>query len=841
LIGLLLTLVLWPGLPGPAFAQAGAEPQTRPDDQKETKPVTTFQVEVIGTTPLPGVDLLIEEIPAPVHTLLGRDIEQAGTIDLSDFLNRRISGVHVNEVQGNPLQPDVSYRGYTASPLLGTPQGLSVYLDGMRLNQPFGEAVSWDLIPRMAIASGALMPGSNPLFGLNTLGGALSIQTKDGRSNQGTHIQAIYGSHTRRAVEFEHGGARATGLNWYVTANLFGESGWRDDSPSDVRQLFGKLGWDRGKTTLRLTTAYANNSLTGNGLQEQRFLDRDYGSVYTKPDVTENASTVVNLTARHGAGARLAVSWNAYYRHIRTDTLNGDINDGSLDQSVYQPNAAEQAALAAAGYIGVPASGATAANTPFPSWRCIANALLGDEPATKCNGLINRTGTVQDNGGASGQLTWLGSPDTINRQFTAGAAYDGSRVGFQQSTELGYLNPDRSVTGVSAFGDGVTGGSVDGEPYDTRVDLNGRIHTWSVYATDTLSLGELWHVTMSGRFNRTSISHVDLIQPGGSRGSLDGTHRFSRFNPAAGVTVGPLRAVNVYVGYSEGSRAPASVELGCADPGEPCKLPNAMAGDPPLDQVVTRTFEWGLRNGRGRRVSWNVGLFRADNRNDILFVAATQTGFGYFKNFGNTRRQGMELAASRNLANVTIGAGYTYLDATYQSGETVDGSSNSTNSAAANGVKGLEGTIRIEPGDRIPMIPRHTLKVYADFRATEALAFDINLLAISSSYARGNENNQHEPDGVYYLGPGTSPGYAVMNLGARYQVTRRFQLLGQVNNLFNRRYYTAAQLGQAGFTDAGTFIARPFPAVGGDFPIGHATFYAPGAPLSAWFGTRINF
>ena len=129
------------------------------------------------------------------------------------------------------------------------------------------------------------MPGSNPLFGLNTLGGALSIQTKDGLTTRGTTVQAIYGSDVRRAIEFEHGGRKATGLHWYLAGNLFGEDGWRDDSPSDVRQVFGKLGWQRPThDVVADASAYADNSLTGNGLQEQRFLDRDYASVYTKPD-----------------------------------------------------------------------------------------------------------------------------------------------------------------------------------------------------------------------------------------------------------------------------------------------------------------------------------------------------------------------------------------------------------------------------------------------------------------------------------------------------------------------------------------------------------------------------
>ena len=640
-----------------------------------------FTVTVIEAAPLVGVDLPIEKIPAPVQVATSEAIERSGALELSAFLNRRFNGVFVNEIQSNPFQPDINYRGYTASPLLGTPQGLSVYMDGVRLNQPFGDVVSWDLIPRLAISSTTVMPGSNPLFGLNTLGGAIAIQTKTGLTNRGTSVQAIYGSDVRRSIELEHGGQKANGLHWYLAGNLFGEDGWRADSPSDVRQGFAKIGVHRLKHDAALTLGHADNSLNGNGLQEQGFLDREYASVYTKPDTTKNRSTFLNFTTRHRLNGGLALSGNAYYRDIHTDALNGDINEDSLDQAIYQPSAAEQAALAAAGFSGFPTSGADASNTPFPSWRCLGNVLLNDEPAEKCNGLINRTETSQQNGGAFAQLT-LGSDVARGRnQFMAGAGYDRSRVGFLQSTELGYLNPDRSVTGVNAFGDGETGGEIDGEPYDTRVDLDGLIQTFSIYATDTITIADAWNITVSGRYNRTTIRNRDILEPGGGSESLDGDHRFSRFNPAAGVTFSPSRTLNIYGGYSEGSRAATSIELGCANPEEPCKLPNAMAGDPPLDQVVTRTWEAGAR-GEHRGVTWSAGLFRSDNRSDILFVMSDQTGFGYFRNFGETRRKGFDLSASRQLGRLTVGTGYTFLAATYESEETVNGESNSSNDRA---------------------------------------------------------------------------------------------------------------------------------------------------------------
>jgi outer membrane receptor protein involved in Fe transport len=372
------------------------------------------------------------------------------------------------------------------------------------------------------------------------------------------------------------------------------------------------------------------------------------------------------------------------------------------------------------------------------------------------------------------------------------------------------------------------------------VDLDGVTTTWSLFAANTLTLEERWHVTLSGRFNRTSVHNTDLITPNGEPGSLGGDHVFSRFNPAVGVTFDLSTDVSLYGGYSEGSRAATSIELGCADPEHPCKLPNAMAGDPPLDQVVTRTLEVGVR-GRLAGGNWHGGFFHARNDDDILFVMSEQTGFGYFRNFGETHRQGVELGFSGQRGRVYFGGGYTFLDATFQSAETVNGESNGSNDEAEAGVPGLEGTIDIEPGDRMPFIPRHMIKAFANVRVTGALAVDVDLVGVSSSIARGNENNQHEPDETYYLSDGTSPGYAVVNLGARYSLTQWLQVIGQINNLFDRRYYTGAQLGAMGFTDEGNFIARPFPPIDGEFPIRHSTFYAPGAPIRGWIGTRFTF
>jgi outer membrane receptor protein involved in Fe transport len=791
------------------------------------------RVEVIGSLPLPGLGQPLFEIAAPVQVARPRDIEQSGALDLSDFMNRALGSVHVNEMQGNPFQMDVNYRGYTASPLLGTPQGLSVYLDGVRMNQPFGDVVSWDLIPRGAIASLTLMPGSNPLFGLNTLGGALSVATKDGKNFPETSLQIGLGSNQRQSFEFEHGGFNGQGLNWYLNTNLFNESGWRQNSPSSVRQFFGKLGWADEQTRLSLTLAHADNQLTGNGLQEMALLARDYSSVYTQPDQTGNRSSLLNLTFSHSLNDALDFSGNAYLRRIKTTTVNGDINEAALSSAdVYQPTAADQLALDAAGFSAYPASGANAANTPFPYWSCLAQVLQNDQPANVCTGLLNRTHSEQDNHGMSGQFTWLNQIAGRRNQFVLGAGFDASQVRFTQSTELGFVNPDRSVTGTGAMADGSNAGSVQDAngntvPYDRRVDLQSSTRTVSVFAANMLAVTESLHVNLAGRYNDTQVQNRDQLRPAGEPASLSADHRFARFNPALGLTFSPNKNTNTYAGYSESSRAPTAVELGCANPSQPCKLPNAMAGDPPLNQVVTRTLELGVR-GRSADLRWNAGLFRAENQDDILFVASSAGGYGYFKNFGQTRRQGLELGLNSQWSNWTLTAQYSWLDATYQSAETVAGNGNSSNDQAVAGNPGTEGSINIQPGDRIPLVPQHLLKLAAHWAASPAWAFNASWVAMGGVLARGNENAQHAPDGTFYQGPGATSGYAVLNVGAYWRPGKNLQFTAQINNLFDRRYNNGAQLGANAFDGHGAINADAF----GNGAVAQSTFFAAGAPRS---------
>jgi outer membrane receptor protein involved in Fe transport len=803
-------------------------------------------INVVAVTPLPGSDVPLDQIPSPVQTASAKQLENGSSLDLSDFLNRHINSVYVNENQENPFQPDINYRGYTASPLLGTPQGLSVYMDGARQNQPFGDIVAWDLIPEIAIEEMTLMPGSNPLYGLNTLGGALSIQTKDGLSHPGTSIQASGGQYGRRAVEAEHGGSNAKGLNWYFAGNLYREDGWRQYSPSEVRQIFGKLGWTHGKTVMGLSFSYADNWLTGNGLQDFRFLQQNYASVYSIPDITWNRSPSFKYNVQHELTPNLTLSGVAYYRYIRADTTNGDFNSNSFDESLYNLSKADIAALTAAGYKGFPLTG-NATTEPFPYWRCLAQGLEGDEPVEKCDGVITNTWTKQNNWGLSGLASWR----TSRNHFTVGTAWDHSSLTFQQAVQFAYINPNRvSLTPVPFFADGSS--NSNGIPVDDRAYLHGIINTPSFYATDTLSLGK-WNFTFSGRYDHTSVNNLDRLPPGfastagsdGGRASLTSYSTYGRFNPAAGLTYTPSSLLSFYFSYSEGSRAPSSTEIGCSNPNDPCNLPNALVSDPPLKQVVSRTLEAGVRSAHEGSLRWSAGWFRGINYNDLLFVSSEQTGFGYFTNFGKTERTGVEASISQQFHRVTMGANYTFMNATYQSPQTIDGGSNSANQSAQAGYLGVDDDITISAGDRIPQTPQHLGKAWADYQPFAKVNVDLDFRAVSRSYARGNENNQDKPDGVYYLGPGSSPGYGVTDLGVRYQLSKHIQLFMEINNLLDHHYYTAAQLGPTPFDNNGNFIARPFAPIrgGGDgnYPIRTTTFYAPGTPIDVFGGMKFTF
>ena len=178
------------------------------------------EVTVVATTPAGGAGIDPDKLPFPVQQADDDALARAQSLDLSDYLATNLAAVSINSAQNNPLQPDVQYRGYTASPLLGLPMGIAVFQNGARINEPLGDAVNWDLLPESAIHSVSLIGGANPLFGLNTLGGALSVAMKNGFNFSGHNLAFSGGSWDRKTVDFESGGNNEE-FGYYVNFHHF--------------------------------------------------------------------------------------------------------------------------------------------------------------------------------------------------------------------------------------------------------------------------------------------------------------------------------------------------------------------------------------------------------------------------------------------------------------------------------------------------------------------------------------------------------------------------------------------------------------------------------------------
>jgi iron complex outermembrane receptor protein len=717
-------------------------------------------VEVIGTTPLPGLGIPLRDVPANVQVFGNRAIGSQRPLTLTQFLDQNANSVGATSGQGNPYQQSLSFRGFAASPLLGTPQGVSVFQDGVRVNEAFGDVVNWDLLPPSAISSVQLIPGSASAFGLNTLGGALAIYTKSGAQYPGASIEASGGSFGRKDAVFEYGGMNDR-VDYYATGHFADDRGWADHNASRIRQFFGKVGYQDEITDLDVSATLADNTLEGAQTLPLSMLGNPKQS-YTYPDRNDNRLAFFNAKGSRFLADALLLGGNAYYRRYRSANFSSNVNNdyGELDPQ-----------------SGLPQT----------------NEATNDQSAID-----------ESSWGLGLQLTASGKLAGWRHQVAVGASGDFGRTHFIQTVQPADFTPDR---GTFATG-----------PFVTNTDVDLRNDYYGAYATDTVTFSEQWTLTLGGRYNRARIVIADRS---GDDAALNSTQTFSRFNPALGINYNPSPAWTGYAGYNEGMRAPTPIELTCADPSAPCKLPNQFLADPPLAMVISKTIEAGARGKHGD-LSGAIAFYRTELQNDIQFVASGSgaANTGYFQNVGPTRRQGVEFNAATQVDRWSLNLRYSHIDATFRS--TFVASSPNNSSADEN------GAITVRPGDRIPGIPRDSIKLRAEYEIDDRSGVAINVVYASSQYALGDQNNRDDQ--------GPLPAYTVVNLDARYQALPDLQLFMQINNVFDRRYQTVALLG-----------ANVFTGPDGSFGPAHGVapereqFRASGAPCGIWVGLRYRF
>ncbi|GGF18479.1 membrane protein [Aliidongia dinghuensis] len=760
------------------------------------------RITVVGTSPLPGTGIDIDKIPGNTQSLSASDLTREGSPSVITALTNQLGSVSINDNLDDPFQPDILYRGFEASPVLGTPQGLAVYQSGVRINEAFGDAVNWDLFPDIAIDRVNVV-SSNPVYGLNALGGAVVINMKDGFNHEGGDVELSGGSFGRRSAAFEYGVNDGI-FGAYVAGHALDEDGWRQSSPNSLRQLYADFSARSDRLTLDLSFTGANNRLFGGSATPVQELAVSRSLLFTSPQSNFNQLEFVTLNGSYRVSDALSVQGSAYYREFRQTVVNG--------------NTTNFTACTAAPNLGslCQSDGLTPATTA--SGQFIPDLSQGGALAIGENDFESiRTVTV----GGSLQATETAPLFGLENHLTVGATIDHASTDFQSSVELGTINSALRV-GYSGF----FVATPEDTPFNaTPVSLGDNDSYYSVYATDTLNVTPALAVTTSGRFN---VAQIDLIDRLGNE--LTGQNRYSRFNPAIGATDKLTDNLTAYFGYSEANRTPTASEIECSNPLRPCLLPSSLASDPPnLKQVVSHTYEVGLRGrlslpglaavglGPGR-LSWNASLYRTDVDDDIYGIA-TSLSSGFFQNIGGTRRQGAEVGVKYQEDRLSAYLSYSYVDATFQSSLTLPSASNPSQDA--------NGNIQVKPGDHLPGIPQNRIKFGADYRVLDGWNVGATVSYVGEQFYRGDESNQLVP----------IPDYVVVNLHSTYQLTENLQFFVTVDNAINARYATFGVLGNP--TGIGA-PGIPATAVANGAGVDNR-FQSPAAPIAAYGGMRISF
>ena len=744
--------------------------------------ITTGTIDVYSSSPLPSIGLPKNMVPANIQTINSNELDAQSGVSIADFMVNNLQGVTVNEIGGNPFQLELNFRGYNATPISGNPQGLSVYIDGIRANQPFSNTVLWDLIPNFSISNMQMVAGSNPVYGLNTLGGAMSMQTKSGQNFKKEVVDVSAGSWARNTSVVEVGGVLAdSNMDYYIGFEHFNENGWRKFSPSHVNQIFGKLGFESEMSRYEVTYTGAHNLLIGNGLTPKDLLGAERDGIHTLEDETKNEYSQLALNMSHFFNEESMIAGNIYYKRSDRATYNGDLNDDYCNS--------------------------TRGDEDECSVESLAAYDADNDDTNLYEGVLNRTNTLQDTFGINLQTTFDQDWYDRRNQIIVGVSAEYSQIKFKQT--------EQEVKTLAL--NGFFGGDLQG--IEQATGLTGKTKTYGAFVTNTHSLNDRLNINTAIRYNHVQVDNRDTFNGPGSSASLTGKHHFERFNPSIGVTFQPNEILSTYASYSESSRAPTSIELGCANPAQPCNLPTQMADDPPLHQVVAKTLEGGVSGKVTKDTSWNMSIYHAINHDDILFVYANASnGLGYFTNVDETTRKGLDVGVSTKFNKLSLNFNYGFVMAQYGTNFTLVSEVNSSAS---------DDVIQVSDGDYLPNIPKHHLKIRADYEIKPRWNIGATLTAFTESYMMGNENQQHDSSGGLQ---GEIPGYAVVNLDSQYNFHDNWELHAKVINLFDQDYYSGGRLAQTSVqTDRSFGDERSVASL------------IPGAPRAGWIGISKSF
>jgi iron complex outermembrane recepter protein len=723
----------------------------------------TEHVIVYGTLPDSDIGISPAKVPGLLQSFSADQVTAQHGATVLDALGSQAAGVSLTDTQGNAMFQDLRFHGFEASPLQGTPQGIAVYQNGVRLNEAFGDTVNWDAIPQNAIARMDVWT-SNPVFGLNALGGSVNMIMKNGFTWQGADASLQGGSYGHGMASAQWGMSDGD-FSFYGAAEGVTDEGWRFHSQSNLGRLYADAGWRFGDSEVHLVASGAATSLGVVGPTPFDLIQRNAKSVYTFPQTTRNTIGSLALNSKTRLDENWQVEASVYVRSLKQRHVDG--NDGNFESCSTRSSFGGKLCLEDDAF-GTPPGGTT---TAFRDQFVIMNAAGATFPFTAGTfyGTVDRTYTDSTSDGGTVQVTGnaplLGLPNFL----TVGGSVDSSAIGFGSSSTLGRIFPDfNEAVDPSLPGSGNIVHTLGNLGY-APVTLAATTNYYGLYAVDALDLTDTLTLTAGLRINAADIVTRDRS---GIAAELNGTHGYGHVNPLAGLTWQALDGISLFGGYSEANRAPTPLELDCASQTQPCLLEGSLVADPPLAQVVSHTYTAGVRGaemlGDGK-LDWSVSLFRTDSDNDIVALASVIAGRGYFTNVPSTQRQGVDLTAHYTASGWSAYASYSYLDATYQ----FTGTLASPNNPKAD----ANGNVTVTPGRRMPLNPANTIRAGGDVDVLDGFSVGGELAFTGSQYFDGDPSNLNAK----------LPSTVVVNLRAAWQLDERWQLFGTVDNLFDNR------------------------------------------------------
>jgi outer membrane receptor protein involved in Fe transport len=651
---------------------------------RDTSKVTTLETIEVTSSIAPAAGPVIGSgVPARISTVTGEAIDAWEPRLLADALGAQ-AGISMYDDLGSPFKLNLTTRGFNVGPVVGLPPGVSVFLDGVRQNEPDAAEVNFDLLPMEHVQRVELLSGSGSLLGPNSLGGAVNLITRRGSGPLEAEAEISGGTYGSYSAEASLGGVSGGGWDYYVAGGYENEDGWREATGAENLNGFVNLG-KRGPER---------------GISLQAF------------GAESRAETAGSLPE------------SIFYLSPRTNFTIGDFEDLDLLQT------------SVSGYA--PLGNSRGTFTLYGRRTHAERFNVNQAPDDNVRSFTT-------NSTLGGNLDWRWTTPRSNGSFSLRLGADGgrNRVHIQLIEE----NP--------------------ADPADQTLNTDVKSPSYDIagYALADLRID---NVTFSGgfRYDYIHIPFEDILDP-----TADTVNSFSRLSPRGGVSLELAPGASVYGSVGQSFRAPAVLELACADETAACPLPFALGDDPPLDPVVATTFEVGGQVVRGPAIL-NASVYRTNVRDDISFIQSENAVFeGFFNNIGNTRREGVEVGVQvLPTDRLSFYANYAYTHATFRTAAEIFSIRADADFAGAP----LSGANTVTPGDELPLVPDHQVKLGGLFALPVGLEFGADVRFTGEQWLRGDEANETSP----------LKGYGVANLRAGF-TKADWELSAVVSNVFN--------------------------------------------------------